>query len=486
MTDEEDNKPIFKKSNSCLLNSLFEESESTENIHLPSSMNVVTSLHTQVASEALHFENSLNLQHQDEKVEDSTKGSNEITNFNRLNNHDTNTCHKSSDTDSTNNLLKKTISNVELESRRPSEKCINTYSQEALKNDVANLPGENIKLNIPSRNSRPTLAEDSKLVKISLPTNPINLMQTNAQFLNKSRNFFNFITEKSTNIMEKTLLPQHITGRYNSILKLADPGVKKALEDSCTSSESSSTDLTSSSETDLAKIPRTTDEPLHLCTVRFKDESGSDDFETNKIVDETKQNYVSNNKKANVDTSPNLDFRFEQSGDEKQASYSNHKNSLDSKSNCGLNPYNITPSESLDNSPRPASEEDSEADSSYREDSIDSAISKSPNNGLHNHPTYLSLLRDYAMMKKENEKFAEKITKLEERNQRLEEEKIGEFQKEEIAALEKTISRLTNELKTSLSNQESMSREYTTANKEREGMVMKYAVSEKQLIDAQR
>lgn len=478
MTDEEENETIFKKSNSCLLNSLFEESKSPENINISSSMNIGTSLHTQVTSETLNAENYLNLQHRDEKLEDFD---------NKISNHDTNTFQESADY-STNNSPNKTYSNIEDKSHRPLEKCINNYSPETFKNDVANLPSERKNLNIPSRNSQPTLAEDSKLVKISLPTNPINLMQTNTQFLNKSRNFFNFITEKSTNIMEKTMLPQHIAGRYNSIIKLADPGVKKAIEDSCTSSESSSTDLTSSSETDLAKIPRTTDEPLQFSKVQFKDESGLYDFETEKSVNKTKENCFSDDKEPNTETSHNLDLRFEPSGDEK-GSYSNDfadKNSLDAKSNGGLNPYNIRTSESLDNSPRPASEEDSEADSSYREDSIDSAISKSPNNGLHNHPTYLSLLRDYALVKKENEKFVERITKLEERNQRLEVEKIGELQREEIATLEKTVSRLTNELKTAFANQESMSKEYAAANKEREGMVMKYAVSEKQLIDAQR
>lgn len=66
------------------------------------------------------------------------------------------------------------------------------------------------------------LSEDSRLVKIPLPTSSINIMQSNAQFLNRSRNFLNFITEKSTNIMEKTLLPQNIAVRYNSLLKLSD------------------------------------------------------------------------------------------------------------------------------------------------------------------------------------------------------------------------------------------------------------------------
>ncbi|XP_033215056.1 coiled-coil domain-containing protein 186 isoform X2 [Belonocnema kinseyi] len=470
ITDEEVNETIFKKSNSSLLNSLFEESKSPENINISSSMNMVT-------SETLNVEDCLNLQHPDQKLKDFD---------NRMSSHDTNTFQESPDYP-TNNSPKKSHSNIEDNSHQPSEKSINNHSQETFKNEVANLPSERKNQSIPSRNTQPTLAEDSKLVKISLPTNPINLMQTNTQFLNKSRNFFNFITEKSTNIMEKTMLPQHIAGRYNSIIKLADPGVKKAIEDSCTSSESSSTDLTSSSETDLAKIPRTTDEPPQFSTVKFKDESGFYDFETEKSVSEPRGNCFSD-REPNTETAHNLDLRFEPSGDEK-SSFSNDfadKISLDAKSNGVLNPYNIRSSESLDNSPRPASEEDSEADSSYREGSIDSAISKSPNNGLHNHPTYLSLLRDYALMKKENEKFVERIAKLEERNQRLEVEKIGESQKEEIATLEKTVSRLTNELKTAFSNQESMSKVYAAANKERESMVMKYAVSEKQLIDAQR
>lgn len=63
---------------------------------------------------------------------------------------------------------------------------------------------------------RPTLNDDSRLVRIPLPTNRINLVQSNAHFINRSRNFLNFITEKSTNIMEKALLPQHLTMKYTS------------------------------------------------------------------------------------------------------------------------------------------------------------------------------------------------------------------------------------------------------------------------------
>ena len=467
-TDEDEKEIIFNKWNSTLLNSLFEENKSPKSVNYSLPIDLNTSLHSTVTSEASNS--------------DEIKLRTVSEEFILQNNVNFNDTKQSADVDLANSSPNKMQfeRTEDSEFSHPENKYIYNHSQETFKAGItSNLPQESKNLKILSKNPRPTLSEDSKLIKISLPTNPINLMQSNAQFLNKSRNFFNFITEKSTNIMERTLLPHHIAGRYNSILKLSDSAIKKSVEESCTSSESSSTDLTSSSETDLAKTPRMIDEAVQFSTIHFKDESGSHDFNTNKSMDET--NCASNKEKTSIETSLDLDLRFEQTLSDNLV----EKNTTDAKSNEGLNPYD-TPSESQDNSPRPPSEEDSEADSSYREDSIDSAISKSPNNDLHNNPTYLSLLRDYAAMKKENKKLVEKVAILEEKNLQLETEKNDGFQREEIVSLRKTVNRLTNELKVALANQESMSRECIAANKEREGMVMKYAVSEKQLIDVQR
>ncbi|KAG8033913.1 hypothetical protein G9C98_008394, partial [Cotesia typhae] len=51
---------------------------------------------------------------------------------------------------------------------------------------------------------------------------------------------------------------------------------------------------------------------------------------------------------------------------------------------------------------------------------------------------------------------------------------------------EATISRLTSELRSALSQKDALLQQYSSANKERESMVMKYAISEKQRLDLQR
>ncbi|XP_051174057.1 coiled-coil domain-containing protein 186 isoform X2 [Leptopilina boulardi] len=415
-SDDEENETIFTKTNTNLLNSLFEESRNF-------TIDTESSNNFEISNSKKLF--SLNLQNDDEEKSISDE----------INNDSTKVVNISSNSSSP----VKTVCIIEKNSD-------NTFEESDKNQLVSNLKNEYKKLNT-LKNYRPTLSDDSKLVKISLPSNPINLMQSNAQFLNKSRNFFNFISEKSSNIMEKTLLPHNITNRYNSLLKLTDSNsVKKQIEEtSSESSSSSSVDLISSSEIDLSKISKTTDEQISSNSIYFKDESNID-FSNNEIIERKEENsYLNDN--------------FE-------------KSNLNKK-------MNHSPLESEENSPRQISEEDSE--SSYRDDSIDSAISKSPNNELYNHPTYLALLRDYAAMKKENEKLITKLSKNEEKNQNSESEKNEEF-----ITMERTIDRLTNELKNALANLESTNKEFSIANKERECMVMKYAVSEKQLIDVQR
>lgn len=68
----------------------------------------------------------------------------------------------------------------------------------------------------------------------------------------------------------------------------------------------------------------------------------------------------------------------------------------------------------------------------------------------------------------------------------MEAEKSGEPYKIQIETLEKTVDKLTFELRASLATQDILKREHSAANKEMESMVIKYAVSEKQLIDTQR
>lgn len=132
----------------------------------------------------------------------------------------------------------------------------------------------------PSKNGRPrsSLAEDSRLVKISLATNPINLMHTNAQFLNKSRNFLNFITEKSTNIMEKTLLPQHIANKYSALNRTAEPNSKESPKTSLPNSPSKTVMITT--ETDCKEKNVDVKEKTEDC----EDPSKAEESKTEDVI----------------------------------------------------------------------------------------------------------------------------------------------------------------------------------------------------------
>ncbi|XP_012288999.1 coiled-coil domain-containing protein 186 [Orussus abietinus] len=370
---------------------------------------------------------------------------------------------------------------------------------------------------------RSTLADDSKLVKLSLPMNPINIMQSNAQFLNKSRNFLSFITEKSTNIMDKKL-SHHLSTSYNNILKLTDSrlvGTKSSIE---IHKDSSILPIASTSENDLIKamtenrynsdiIPRVED--LYMVDsngVKVNDGSmernedspqKSTENQNDTIVLEAAEQEISNlnliteneplsegkcileNVEVNrienivlmtdtdclIDTSGNVegtgDINFVKSGTEPQDSITKMKPVEDQVDNAKF-----------------ISNEESEIDSLSMEDS--SGTLENPKNGLIHHPVYLTLVRDYAGVKKDNEKLAICVENLKKEIERLEAEKNGDVYAVQLETLEKTVDQLSSELKTVTTNYELLRKDYTAANKERESMVMKYVVSEKQLIDTQR
>ncbi|XP_063988851.1 coiled-coil domain-containing protein 186 isoform X2 [Diachasmimorpha longicaudata] len=232
---------------------------------------------------------------------------------------------------------------------------------------------------------RSSLSEDSRLVKISLPTNSINLMQSNAQFLNKSRNFLNFITEKSTNIMEKALLPQHIAARYSAT-------DKKRLQD--------------------------------LDAVKF----GSMQNITGKISESPTMNGMDNSTEPPADPKKN-----------------------------GVSCQHLP---------------------------VDSALSNGeikPEYDQGNGDTIL-IPQNSELMREDNWILIERIKQLEERNRKLEEENNPL----EVENRERTVERLTTELRMAMIVQDELKRDYAVANRERESMVMKFAVGEKQLIDTQR
>ncbi|OAD59886.1 hypothetical protein WN48_06451, partial [Eufriesea mexicana] len=347
--------------------------------------------------------------------------------------------------------------------------------------------------------SRPTLVDDSRLVKISLPTNPINIMQSNAQFLNKSRNFFNFITEKSTNIMEKTLLPQHLTMKYNSVVKSVDNTYNEAQYTEETSNiESSLTQPVLNNSTDsFTKVKHISyvtkgEMDVHIAKnecIKNEEKRNTSMRNSNEIMHgsvEKNKNYLLRNDNTFVENN-DTNFPLKLKDSEQTKSYSvnnvnktaNNTDILHTETNSN---YDIN-SMVLHSENNNSQEHIYDDIYSKEDENVDFEESKQ---SLLQHPAYLVLLKDYADLKSKHLKLQEKVEHFVERNRILEAENKGEIFSVQIETLEKTINRLTFELHTSLEAQEIYKKEYNAANKERESMVMKYAVSEKQLIDTQR
>ncbi|XP_076241676.1 coiled-coil domain-containing protein 186 isoform X2 [Calliopsis andreniformis] len=336
-----------------------------------------------------------------------------------------------------------------------------------------------------------SLIDDSKLVKISLPTNPASVMQSNTQFLNKSRNFLNFITEKSTNIMEKALLPQHLTVKYNSMMKSIDNTYsdRKHVEESC--SVKPLTELSVNSVPKL--VEKTENVPCPLTNPTDKQ------HERNEYI----ANYED---KGVVVVKPNENTCFSIERDLKDNNNFDNIKLIDTKQ---ITPHIINDdidkigddtlcketkgncNEDINSTVLNSESNDSSCSNTNISDSIhqteeQATECENSKQSLLNHPAYLTLLKDYADLKAKYLKCQEKIEYLEERNRTLETESKKGIYSVQVENLEKTINRLTSELHTSLTAQEVLRKEYSAANKERESMVMKYAIGEKQLIDTQR
>ncbi|XP_076677578.1 coiled-coil domain-containing protein 186 isoform X2 [Andrena cerasifolii] len=334
---------------------------------------------------------------------------------------------------------------------------------------------------------RPSLVDDSKLVKISLPANPINIMQSNAQFLNKSRNLLNFITEKSTNIMEKALLPQHLTMKYNSVMKSIDSTYsdRRYGVESC-SAKSPLTEVTFDGDSKLMEKAKST------CSLKSPMDTQSDRNECTLNCEETPMPAVYGNESTCLNVKRNdripVDSKLSSSkemethfigGDISKVNDNIPCRDINGKANEYIN------SVVMNSEGNNSSSNETVTDNIYQKEEQATEF-ESSKLSLLKHPAYMTLLKDYADMKAKCLKFQEKVEYLEERNRTLEAESKGEIYSVQIETLERTINRLTSELHTSLTTQEMLRKEYTAANKERESMVMKYAVSEKQLIDTQR
>ena len=322
-------------------------------------------------------------------------------------------------------------------------------------------------------NKPTTLLDDSRLVKIPLPTSSMNLIQSNAQFLNKSRNFLNFITEKSTNIMEKTLLPQHIAVRYNSLLKHSDGfygTVKKNSEELNTSiAESTTTNLSASESQSIANLSgyfRSVPESTGNTTPTHSSNAESPRSETNFTPEFPTDIHV-----------PASINGFDLPKPEASPVKSAISDLSDQKLECEVTQMNLS---------NPINEDGQvpELENLVGLDNYSALTDLS--HSLLEHPIYLTLVRDYAKVREEKLKLDDRVKHLEERNKMLESQNSAELFNVQLETMEKTVERLKGELRSATSIQEELGREYAAANKERESMVMKYAVSEKQLIDTQR
>nr|XP_003701393.2 PREDICTED: uncharacterized protein LOC100882727 [Megachile rotundata] len=338
-----------------------------------------------------------------------------------------------------------------------------------------------------TRTPRPTLTDDSKLVKISLPTYPINIMQSNAQFLNKSRSFLNFITEKSTNIMEKALLPQHLAVKYNSVIKPTDNVyTEKKHTEEIFGTEPLLTHSKFNGESDLATnvkhvvpVKNTTDSKENECIKIDESEIISKKNSNENLF----TNIAEDNKYDTMD-----DSMVDKNNDVStcKLNYTKHESYSTNDSNSGSFYINANGDSNINFIPHLECNnftQETVTDVLQKEENIHSDESKY---SLLQNPDYLALLRDYADLKSKHLKLQEKVEYLEERNRSLEAENKEETFPVQIETLQRTINTLTSELHASQTGQEMLKKEYNAANKERESMVMKYAVSEKQLIDTQR
>ncbi|KAK0078085.1 hypothetical protein PV325_003060 [Microctonus aethiopoides] len=146
-----------------------------------------------------------NCQLHEHDVEEPPSKSSELT----IENTNTDTVYESSSSSSSSSSINVTTINSNIETSSP------TNGLETSTNSITNKKP-------PPR----SLIDDARLVKFSLPSNSINFVQSNKQLINKSRHFINFITEKSTNIMEKALLSQNLSISNSNINKNSIDDIK--------------------------------------------------------------------------------------------------------------------------------------------------------------------------------------------------------------------------------------------------------------------
>ncbi|RLU15187.1 hypothetical protein DMN91_012181 [Ooceraea biroi] len=286
---------------------------------------------------------------------------------------------------------------------------------------------------------RTVLADDSKLVKMSLLTNPMNIMQSNAQLINKSRNFLNFITEKSTNIMEKALLPQHLAMRYNHASRSIETDARLYANN-----ESAARGITPRSNINVT----TSNDILSAKGCSIKRTCGDNKDELDNVVNN--ENEIKTNEIVCTDFPPNEEQSMH-NNDLENDEVSKERKYIPETSNIGV----IAAQARCDVSLTETNEDkytclqtEKLHDDKYKEDS-EEKLNRS-DKSFHE----IQTTRDALTLQVEN--------------------------------LERTVNKLSADLNASLNTQQTLRKECLAANKEKDNMVMKYVISEKQLIDSQR
>ncbi|XP_034948201.1 coiled-coil domain-containing protein 186 isoform X2 [Chelonus insularis] len=301
---------------------------------------------------------------------------------------------------------------------------------------MANLPAVNNSIESSVSNGQeqnkifeqPTLNDQNKFVKFSLPSNSINLIQSSTPFINKSKHLFNLITEKSTNIMERTLLPQYLVVRN-------DLNDKKRLEYTVTANS-----MKSSEEKVQESNPMRSSVNMN---------------EKNQIAQHEQHHNMEN---GSINESNDINKKLLNT--EITNSIENDKDNLNSKDKVFsqiIHEDKIKPIDEVD-------------------------LTKQTTDEILN-MDYTELLKEYKRMRDEKLMLEVKVKRLESCTSKV---NNGEEEVSNIDDREKTIERLTNELRTALTHQDEMQKELAMANREKESMVMKYVGSEKQLLDNQK
>ncbi|XP_020288076.1 coiled-coil domain-containing protein 186 isoform X2 [Pseudomyrmex gracilis] len=379
---------------------------------------------------------------------------------------------------------------IDLQSSQIGKKKILSENNLERRQFKENKPHSNLSLSTHVRNnnltSRPTLADDNKLVKMSLLANPINIMQSNVHLINKSRNFLNFITEKSTNIMERTLLPQHLAMRYNHPSRSVESDAARFYINNKSASKDviSDMDLSNSSlalngscaekqdenKSDVLLINAENETMPSVCAREKDIRDASKECEEQQVLENNKNTTVLNEKRNDIFEKNDVN-RLNYDVANEQARIQNG----DTLENCEENKINVTQTEKLRKN---VHRDDASLDlNSLKRDSLD-------------HPLYLALLEDYSSLRLKHSKLLDRIKDLEECH--LANKSFQEVQTNtdtfvsQIEHLEKTVNKLTADLDESLSVQEALKKDCIAVNKEKENMVMKYAIGEERLIEANR